>query len=377
MVAVVLLVLVALLGGIDYYLAHSVWRLVKHFAPRASIAVPLTGFIVMTVLMAFCFFKPFGGALQRCASVIGAVWMGVFVYLLLFFLTADLITLIVRLCKVLTDSGMATLRLTAGITAVAATLAVCVYGICNARCIRTVEYDVSLSDTPSLELTVALISDVHLGAVGSESRLENIVAEINKLSPDLVCIAGDLFDTDYNSITDPERAVKLLKQINATHGVYACLGNHDAGKTLPDMEDFLQRADIRLLKEDYVVIDNAFILAGRLDSSPIGGTGGIWRGTIQDVLKGADPALPVVVLDHNPMNADGYRNEVGLILSGHTHRGQIFPGSLITDAMYTVDYGYYRYPHGTQVIVSCGIGTWGLPMRVGTSCELVKINLSV
>ena len=65
-----------------------------------------------------------------------------------------------------------------------------------------------------------------------------------------------------------------------------------------------------------------------------------------------------------------------LLLCGHTHRGQIFPGSLITDRMYTVDYGYYRADDASpQVIVSSGVGTWGMPMRVGTDCEIVKINL--
>ena len=93
-------------------------------------------------------------------------------------------------------------------------------------------------------------------------------------------------------------------------------------------------------------------------------------------LEGVDPALPVVVMDHNPAHIGEYGPDVDLILCGHTHKGQILPGSLITSRMYTVDYGYYRAGESSpQVIVSSGVGAWGMPMRVGTDCEIVKITL--
>ena len=86
--------------------------------------------------------------------------------------------------------------------------------------------------------------------------------------------------------------------------------------------------------------------------------------------------MPVVVMDHNPARIHEYTRDVDLILCGHTHQGQVFPGSLITDRMYAVDYGWYREtPESPQVIVTSGIGTWGLPMRVGTGCEIVSIRL--
>lgn len=377
MIFFVALIMIALLGGVNYYLAHSVWRLVNHFIPRFSVWIPFAVFMVLTIFMLLSFFKPFEGMLQWWISVIGTVWMGLTVYLLLFFLISDIISLAVWLCRILSETGMAVFRIGAGITAAVLAVSVSAYGIINARYVKTVKYDISLSDTPSSELTVALISDVHLGAVGSESRLEKIVNEINALKPDIVCIAGDFFDTNFDSVVEPEKAIETLKKIDSAYGVYACLGNHDAGKTLPKMEDFLNRANIRLLKDEYVVINDSLILLGRLDSSPIGGTGDLKRGTIAEALNGADENLPVIVMDHNPMNIDTYRDEADLILSGHTHKGQIFPGSLITDAMYTVDYGYYRSEYGMQAIVTSGAGAWGLPMRVGTDCEVVWIELKV
>jgi predicted MPP superfamily phosphohydrolase len=82
-------------------------------------------------------------------------------------------------------------------------------------------------------------------------------------------------------------------------------------------------------------------------------------------------------MDHNPANAGEYTTEADLILCGHTHKGQIFPGSLITGMLYTVDHGHYQKdadsPH---IIVTSGFGTWGMPMRVGTNCEMVTIRLA-
>lgn len=369
-------ILIAILLGANFYLAHRLWRWIRYFATGFPFALPLIFVIAMTAVMILGFFKAFSGGLQRVVSFAGSCWMGIFAYLLMAFLVSDCITLLVRALHVFQDPAMIKFRTAMGIGATVLALAVSVYGVLNARNVRTVEYNVRLADAPTSELTIALITDVHLGAVGSESRLEKIVSEINATEPDVVCIAGDLFDTDFGSIADPEKAIRTLRNINAPYGVYACLGNHDAGSTLESMENFMHSADIRLLKDEYTTIGNALTLAGRLDGAPIGKTGDMRMGELSETLRGADAALPVVVLDHNPASVDTYGKETALVLSGHTHKGQIFPGTLFTHAMYSVDYGYYRNANGVQAVVSSGAGTWGLPMRVGTHCEVVRINLS-
>ena len=165
-----------------------------------------------------------------------------------------------------------------------------------------------------------------------------------------------------------------MKTLRATYGVWACLGNHDAGTTAPDMQAFLQRCGIGLLNDKHTAIDSKLILIGRLDASPIGGYGGLRRQALN--LDGIDGELPIIVLDHNPAHIHEYGAEYDLILCGHTHRGQLFPASLITNRMYTVDYGYYRAdPESPQVIVTSGVGTWAMPMRVGTDSEIVRIRL--
>ena len=200
--------------------------------------------------------------------------------------------------------------------------------------------------------------------------------QINDLKPDLVCIAGDVFDNDYCAIEDPDAAQRLLGSIQSTYGVYATLGNHDAGQTVPDMLQFLERSGVHTLNDAHRVIDDRFVLVGRLDGTPIGGTAGFQRADTKTVMDKVPQGLPVIVMDHNPANIGQYGAETDLIVCGHTHKGQLFPGSLITGLMYTVDYGYYQKdadsPH---VVVTSGAGTWGMPMRVGTQCEIVSICL--
>ncbi len=374
---VIAFLMIALICGVNFYLAHHIWRLVGLLIPKFPIFVPIIFFAFMTAVMLLSIVKPFGGALQSVVSAVGVCWMGIFVYLIIFCLLADFVVVIPRLLRLLSASQMVKLRLVAGVCAVVLCVVVSVYGFCHARRIYTVEYDVSVSNTPTSQMSVVLISDLHLGALGSESRLEQTVEKINRLNPDLVCIAGDFFDTDYRCVKNPKKAIETMKKIQSRYGVFACLGNHDSGKTLSSMMDFFDSAGVTLLKDEYVVIDERLILAGRLDSSPIGEAEDLERTEISKVLSSADSALPVVVLDHNPASIDTYRNEADLVLSGHTHKGQIFPGSLLTKAIYTVDYGHSKLKNGTQIIVTSGVGIWGPPMRVGTNCEIVNIHLKV
>ena len=224
-------------------------------------------------------------------------------------------------------------------------------------------------------MSIVLIADSHLGSINScESRLEGIVQTINKMSPDIVCIAGDLFNDDFGAIRDPERASSLFKGINATHGVFACLGNHDGGSTLGQMKDFLEESNIKLLNDEYEIIDGRLALFGRVDSSPRGGFGELSRQDISDAITSVSVNMPVVVMDHNPSNIDEYGSEVDLILAGHSHAGQIFPGNLLSRALFTVGYGHYQKDTASpHVIVTSGASTWGPPFRIGTSNEIVRI----
>lgn len=375
-----ILILFSVLAGTSYYLAY---RLYQGFASFFSGARFLPMFVMVSVLMLLLVLgfgralMPFSKDIKYILGLVSGYCMGIVIYLLLFMVAADLLLLMPRLMKV----SFTTHRLFNGgitLSVLLLTAVACICGFINARQVDCVSYEIPLQNKKDIsDLNVVMISDLHLGAIGSESRLETIVAEINAKQPDVVCIAGDFFDTDFTAVQEPQTAIQTLQGIRATYGVYACLGNHDGGKTFAQMVDFLEQANVHLLNDTYTVIDDRLVLVGRLDASAIGGYGNQKRKPLSDFFTREDSSLPVIVLDHNPANIHEYSTEADLILCGHTHKGQIFPGNLFTERIYTVDYGYYQKDsQSPHVIVSSGIGTWGMPMRVGTNCEIVTIRFT-
>lgn len=377
---IVILLLLSVLAGASYYLAYRLHQGFAVFFQRLRFWPVLVFVCALTALLLLSFGQsmlPFPKGIKNVLGLLGGYGMGILLYLLLFTAVADLLVLIPKLMKLsFTTHHLFKGFVTLGVLLL--TLITCICGFVNARRIDHVSYNIHLQNKKDIsDLTLVMISDVHLGAIGSESRLEEIVDQINARKPDIVCIAGDFFDTDFSSIQDPEAAIQILRGIRATYGTYACLGNHDGGKTHDQMVDFLRQANIHLLQDSYTVIDDRLVLVGRLDASPIGGYGDQQRKPLSEFFVREDPSLPVIVLDHNPANIREYSTEADLILCGHTHKGQVFPANLITDLLYTVDYGYYRKDaQSPHVIVTSGVGTWGMPMRVGTNCEIVTIRFA-
>jgi len=315
------------------------------------------------------FLLPKKSAFSAAAGLWGSVWLGIFVYLFLFTVGTDLLWLLFRLppLKKYFDRNV---RFARAALVLVLTLSVSLFGLWNGARVKKVTYD--LSDGGENDLRIALVSDIHLGAAGSLHRLEQTVSAVNEMNADLVCLAGDIFNDDFHSVNDPDRVKELLLSLSSRYGVYAVLGNHDSGETLSQMRAFLERSGVRLLLDEAVTIEEKFVLAGRLDLRPIGKTEGLKRGDLEEFLP--ETSLPVIVMDHNPAEAERYGENVSLVLSGHTHKGQIFPGNLITGAMYDVHYGVYQKDAASPyVVVSSGAGLWGPPMRVGTQNEAVEI----
>lgn len=368
----------ALFLGTSFYIALRFYQGVSPLCQGISFWWVAGVFFLLTAVLIMGFARsllPFPEGLKRFFGSAGCIYMGIFIYLLVYTALADIVMLVPRLMQL----GFTTHRyfktfLTGSVLLL--TCITCVYGFVHARQINRVEYNVEIAGKQDIsDLNIVLLSDLHLGALGSESRLADIVEAINEQKPDVVCISGDLFDSDFSSIRDPDAAIATLQGIRSTYGVYACLGNHDAGKTAGQMVSFLEKANIALLGDTYTVIDNRLILAGRLDRSPIGGYTAMEQKALPENFGDVDPSMPVIMLDHNPADVNSYGSDVDLILCGHTHKGQLFPGSVFTDMMYDVDYGYYRKDSNSpHVIVTSGIGYWGMPMRVGSDCELVTIR---
>lgn len=361
-------------GGSSYYIGKRIFQWLSFLIPNINVKTYICIFALLASSIIIARLPIYNG-IKVIMSGISSYVLGIILYLLMFFLLADLVLFLGRIIKIIPTPMPQSIRFYAGLVCILLTTGLVSYGIYNASKIKHVSYEIQ-TEKLSTELKIVLISDLHLGSANSEKNLKNVVLEINDLKPDIVCIAGDIFNDDYYTLQNPIKAIEAMNSIRATYGVYASLGNHDGGTTFNEMVHFLEQSNIILLNDENVIIDERLALFGRVDPSPIGGFGELKRKDITESLASINPNIPIVVMDHTPSDIEQYGSEVDLVLSGHTHKGQMFPANLITKAVFVVDYGHYQKDaESPNFIVTSGAGTWWMPMRIGSNSEIVSILL--
>jgi predicted MPP superfamily phosphohydrolase len=220
-------------------------------------------------------------------------------------------------------------------------------------------------------LTIAQVTDIHVGPTIGRKFLDDMVARVNALKPDLVAVTGDLVD---GSVEELGPTVAALQRLTSRYGSWFITGNHEYYSGDSEWCDALQRMGLNVLRNERAVIGDAgasFDLAGVDD----------WSGQgerpydLDKALAGREPDRSLVLLAHQPANFDAAAQRgVELQLSGHTHGGQMFPFSLAVAAVHPYSRGFYRSGAG-QLYVSRGTGYWGPPFRVGSPPEIVKVTL--
>ena len=257
---------------------------------------------------------------------------------------------------------------------VSVTLLLIVIGGWNARQLQVKKLDLTLPKKQGAlpSMRVAMISDVHLGALMPPRRFQSMVQTINEQDPDVVLIVGDLFDEDVNRL-DQQELKRVLASIKSRYGVYAVLGNHEYFTDVNGCMALMEQSGITVLRDRCVAVADAVYLLGRDDLQ--GRYGGRQRAALPS-LAPAGRELPLIVMDHQPQRLQESR-EAGadLQVSGHTHHGQFWPFNYITRAVYEISWGYAKIGQ-TQYYVSCGAGAWGPPVRLGNRPEIVVLNLS-
>ena len=290
----IIMILIALVAFISLYV-NAGHRLFLWFRPLFSGVGPVAfgisyGIIVAAVLVFFVLSRIPDSPVPRTLFLIDHYALGVVVLLMLFVNLADLALLLARLCHLVPTPLPQGAAITAGAAAVVLSVVLSVCGGIHASKIQTVDYKIQMQEGNGATdaMNIVLISDLHIGYVVDEKHVEKIVASVNAAEPDLVCIAGDIFDGDITSVKHPSVLQRLFRSIKAPYGVYACLGNQDAGAGYEDMLKFLDKAQIHLLQDESVLIGNKMILAGRKDSGPVF----CGRGREQGLKGQCPPRLP-------------------------------------------------------------------------------------
>lgn len=393
----------------------------RHGVGRA-VSIAVYAFFALSSLIAFVLPQ---SELRRIMKEIGNYWLGVLLYMIFVIVLADIARLFLLYVLHIDREKLCAPRVhrVVGRFCAAAIFLVSVLGVVNAGIVRVTPYEITVDKAlvsssavcaaaqagadgtdvrtaagsgataqtaqVAADLKIVLVSDLHLGYNIGLRQMEKMVAKINAEKADLVVIAGDIFDNEWEVVQEPARMAELLRGIRSKYGVYACYGNHDieepilAGFTFrqrapkassPQMDAFLSDAGIQLLRDEGVLIAGSFYLYGRADARRPG-AGISERKSPQEITADMDKTRPIIVIDHQPRELAALAAAgVDIDLCGHTHDGQMFPGNLVVRPFWENFYGYLQ-KGSMHNIVTSGVGLFGPNMRVGTKTEICPITV--
>ncbi len=291
-------------------------------------------------------------------------------YLILSVILLDLALGVARLAKILSKATVnhRGFRLARLFLVLVMPVAVVVIGAMRNNHPQIREYSAVIPQKSSeiQQLKIAFISDFHLRETTSRHLMERFVQKVTTANADIVLIGGDVLEGDRQDERLGEFEARF-RQLKPKYGVYGVPGNHDLRGA--SATTFFDRAGIHLLRDAVEKIDNAFYLVGRNDGRFKG------RKSIAELLRDCDRSLPVIVLEHRPTDLENVsRAGADILLSGHTHNGQLFPVSLFAKRQYELSWGY-KLKNQTHVFVTSGIQVWGPPVRTAGRSEILIINV--
>lgn len=366
----------------------------KHFNKKRIrfIVIAIYTFFASALLIGFLLPH---SPVERVMKLIGNYWLGVMIYIILTVLIADAIRLILYKSKKIDEKILKSRKLfvVSGTVCIAIIATVSILGAMNARIIRTTKYEVTIHKKVKKmsKLKIVMVADLHLGYNIGSPQMQQMVEKINKQKPDVVVIAGDIFDNEYEALDNPNRLINIFRNIKTRYGVYATYGNHDikekilAGFTFGSrnskkesdirMDQLLEKSNIKLLRDESVLIEDSVYIYGRPDYKRPG-RGIKERKTPQEIVNQLDEEKPIIVVDHEPSELEELATAgVDMDLCGHTHDGQLFPGNITVDLLWENPYGYLKKGNMHNIVTS-GVGLFGPNMRVGTIAEITAIDVT-
>lgn len=368
--AVFVLIALGILAGAHYFLYFS---LTSFFSivnvVQRHILLYVMAFLTVSYFIAAVLDRLWDNVAVRAYYFASGFWLGLLTNLVLAALAVWIILGIVRLLGIGVNSNILAViffLLAAGYST---------YGAVDAFRPQIKEISVVIPSLPPAwqNQKIVQLSDIHLGQVHRQKFLSGIMAQVNALNPRIVAITGDLFDGMDGNI---DALVKPLDDLTASGGIFFVTGNHEIYLGVEKAYTALAESKARVLKNEVIDL-NGLKLIG-LNYPQSGGISGQDNEVLEafQSLRPEFSGQPNILLYHSPVYLEEFqKGGVNLMLSGHTHAGQLFPFSLITRLVYHgYDYGLHR-SGGFTLYTSSGIGTWGPPMRTNSNSEIVVITL--
>jgi predicted MPP superfamily phosphohydrolase len=370
---------------IIFFLVYGVFHLYgfakvrSAFCPSIFAGVCLATFMIIMILAPVVIrLSERAGAegFARFMSYVGYTWMGI----LLIFVCANIIIDVLRLvlCGITYALNRDLSFLVSAhkyflFISLVLSLAVVGHGYHEAGRIKMEKVVVRTDKIPANPgiLRIVQISDVHVGLIVGKGRLEKIVEKIRKAEPDILVSTGDLVDGQLDNM---EALSGLFRTIDPPLGKFAVTGNHEYYAGLSQAIRFTKDGGFRMLRGESVTIPGVITIAGIDDAA---GRNFSRNEDISErsLLERDDGSLFTLLLKHRPIVGQAALGLFDLQLSGHTHKGQIFPLGLIVKLFFPLFSGYYDLPGGSGIYVSRGVGTWGPPVRFLASPEVTLIEV--
>lgn len=347
--------------------------------PNSIIYWTIFGLISMSYVFSWITEYIFPRKFNTAIAYVGYYWLGIMLYFCLFSAVVEFFRFLIKRYGFMSEISNYSriINPIVGSLVLLMVVVILIYGTWNAEHPIVKTYDMNLPKKAGTmkSLNIALVTDIHIGKIIGNGRVINMVKQINSLNPDIVIIAGDFVDNGVEPFMD-EKIVDTLRGIKAPLGTYAVPGNHDLMKgQLEKLVYYLESANIKMLIDSSIKVKESFYIVGRMDASSERVIN-VKRHDLKDLIKDVDKTLPIILVDHQPKDLDAAEKEgVDIQLSGHTHRGQLFPNQIFTRRIYEIDWGHLKKGN-FNVIVSSGFGTWGPRLRIGNKAEVVNIKVS-
>jgi uncharacterized protein len=369
-----LLTFLSLYGGMHYYAYRKVSTAFALSFPASFSLVVCMSIMILAPMLVRILEREGLGSVAVPLAFVAYLWMG---FLFLFFvimLVTDLGRVLVRYGGLLFHQDVSVFfnDRQAFLVACTVSLGVSLYGYREAKAVRLEKVVVPTTKLPPSikSFKIVQISDVHLGMIVQEQRLKKVISEIEMAQPDLLVSTGDLVDGQTDGMTDLSAA---LRKVHVPYGKIAVTGNHEYYAGIKNSLDFMKQAGFTVLQGEMLDVGGLMTVVGVDD--PAGNRFGYGKIKEEAILGKVPHGRFVLLLKHRPVLA---KQSVGLFdlqLSGHIHKGQIFPFEFITYLFYPVKTGLSRIMDESYLYVSRGAGTWGPPIRFLAPPEVTVIEL--
>jgi predicted MPP superfamily phosphohydrolase len=314
-------------------------------------------------------------ALSTALTYAGYLWMGILFLLFALNLAVDIYRFIIYLSSHIFNINLLKLmpdRRIALICVILVTLFINLYGLYEAWNIKKERITLEIAKLPDgvEQLRVVQVTDIHFSRTNGIRLAEKITGIISGLNPDLLVSTGDLID---DGLGEEEKVKALFRGIKTTYGKYAATGNHEFFAGIQVTGKFTEDCGFRLLRNEGLQI-NEFINIAGIDDPAVNRGGFVLKIDEAGVIKDFSPDKINIFLKHQPRVETESIGRFDLQLSGHTHRGQIFPFSIFVGMMFKYMDGLYDLGSNSYLYVSRGTGTWGPPIRFLSPPEITVID---